>query len=756
MTRMRLALVTALLVVLNPWLAHAADLRGVALVIGEGEYANLPPLANPPNDARDIGDLLSDLGFDVTSVGDADGKKLGRAFERFAEDAADADVALVYYSGHGIEAAGENYLVPVDADIATPETAGASLVPVGTLLDALAKTVPVTIVLLDACRTDPFPAGQTLVLPGAAGPVVVDGVGLAAVRGPTPAKRGDLDAESLGMVIGFAAEPGEAALDGAPGENSPYAAALIKHFSASGTSLGDIMTMVTEEVYLKTKAQQLPWTNSSLRRVLSFGEAPEATGTDDALIRDGRRALLMSISTAPEATRRSIEQLASTEGVPLDALYGMLKVLGVDTAADRDPTALEAQLKSGADRLRSLMEQRTGAAKSDSELLRLSGLADRAETEGAIDVALKFRQQATERADALEINVEANEANLRQDRLQIGATYAEHAHTAALNFDQTTAIVLWKKAIGQVDKWDAVLAAGYRNNLGVALTEQGMLDTDAANLEEAAQALATALEGFPRDERPLDWARAQSNLGNVLQILGDREQDPSRYEAAASAHLAALEELTAERVPLDWATAENNLGIALARIGEREEGVDTLSDAVDAFQAALEVRTVESAPADWAATMNNLASALASIGVRQEGTETLEQAARAFEAVLEGRPRETSPVQWARTMRNLGVVSRRLGERTEGTEWFDRSADCYRDALGVFTEDKTPRDWGQANATLGFVLMARAERVSDRASLEEARAAFENALRILGNDPQMAEAFYQRIDAIDAVLGNTP
>ncbi|HWA18802.1 MAG TPA: caspase family protein, partial [Devosia sp.] len=392
-------------------------LRGVALVVGEGGYANLPALANPPNDARDVGDLLSDLGFDVTTVSDADHRRLTRSFERFAEDAAEADVALVYYSGHGIEAAGANYLVPVDADISTPETAGQSLVPLSGLLDELAKSVPVTIVLLDACRTDPFPAGQVIALPDTGEMVPVDGTGLAVVRGPTPVQRADAGSESLGMVIGFAAEPGAAALDGAPGENSPYAAALIKHVAANGTPFSDIMTMVTEEVYLKTRAQQLPWTNSSLRRVLSFGEAPEPAEGDEALIRDGRRALLMTISTAPEATRRYVETVAANERVPLDALYGMLKVLGVDTA---DPSAIEAQLEAGAKRLKLLLEQQTGAAKFDPELIRLSDLAGKAEQEGAMDVALKFREQATARADTLEVQVDANEANLKQDRLQIG------------------------------------------------------------------------------------------------------------------------------------------------------------------------------------------------------------------------------------------------------------------------------------------------------------------------------------------------
>jgi len=75
---------------------------------------------------------------------------------------------------------------------------------------------------------------------------------------------------------------GDHALDGAPGENSPYAAALLKHFAAGGYAFGDVMTMVSEEVYLKTKARQLPWTNSSLRRVLSFGTPVEPQDRDAA------------------------------------------------------------------------------------------------------------------------------------------------------------------------------------------------------------------------------------------------------------------------------------------------------------------------------------------------------------------------------------------------------------------------------------------------------------------------------------------
>ena len=132
-------------------------LKGVALIIGNGDYEHLPALANPANDARAIEELFDALGFDTSVVADRDARQLKRDLEGFAEDAEGADVALLYYSGHGIEAGGENYLVPVDADMTALDAAAERLVPLSAFIDKLKATVPVTIVLLDACRNNPFP-----------------------------------------------------------------------------------------------------------------------------------------------------------------------------------------------------------------------------------------------------------------------------------------------------------------------------------------------------------------------------------------------------------------------------------------------------------------------------------------------------------------------------------------------------------------------------------------------------------------------
>ena len=206
----RLAPWAALLGLLLVQAAHASErpLHGVALVVGQSGYASLTALTNPANDARQIAGLLSELGFEVTTVLDADTRRLERSLRRFVEDAAEADVALLYYAGHGIEAGGENFLVPVDLDLAPAGTAIDGLVPVGTLLSELRDAAPVSIVLLDACRDNPLPPGSTIAHEGAPVAVGADG-GLGLPRGARA--MGQAGPETLGAVIGFAAEPGRAA-----------------------------------------------------------------------------------------------------------------------------------------------------------------------------------------------------------------------------------------------------------------------------------------------------------------------------------------------------------------------------------------------------------------------------------------------------------------------------------------------------------------------------------------------------------------
>ena len=741
----RIAAIAAALLLSVP--AWAADtLRGVALVIGESRYESLTELVNPNRDARDIDELLDDLGFEVERVLNADAEELREAFADFIEDAAEADVALVYYSGHGIEVAGENYLVPVDADFSDSRSAGAALVAVTPLLDALARAVPVTIVLLDACRSDPFPPGTIVQLPGEAAPVdVSEQSGLAILRGPTALAQSKPAAESLGTVIGFAAAPGAPALDGPPGGNSPYAAALLKHLGAGGFSFGDVMTMVSEEVYLRTSAAQLPWTNSSLRRVLAFGTV-EPDDPDQGAIASERRRLLLSIATTPAETRGYVEALAGEEAVPLDALYGMLDVLGVQ----HDGSDITEQLQRGAARLKELMSQKSATVKADPELERLSGLADQAEAEGAIALALRYREQATARADDLLADRRAEAARLRQDMIDIGSTYAANAATALLNFDHGEAATLYGKAYDAVADWDAALALSFKINQGDALLDRGYYTTDNAPLLAAMEAYEAALQLAPQARAPVEWAQLQDRIGQASQTLGARLADPALLEASVGFYEAALAVRTREAMPAEWARTQNNLANALYTLGERSGDAGLVRQAVAAFDAALQIITREAEPVRWTTLQSNRGAAQLKIAeLIYMATDSLEmaammagnpdptgipevQAARAaanveidaaisaLEEAVAASSRADAPLDWAMLQHTLAGAIERRGELNSAPDDLRRAADLFVEVLEVFTADRTPAQWVRSSNNRAIALKKLTDFTGDPEPLREA------------------------------------
>lgn len=776
--------------------AAAQELRGVALVIGEADYAALPKLINPENDARAMDDLLDDLGFDVTRVLDEGGDKLKERIERFVEDAADADVALVYYSGHGFEAGGSNYLVPVDADLSSPAVAGESVVALDTLLDELAKSVPVTIVLLDACRSNVFPDGFTIQPPGASEPLAIADAGLGETRGPAPIARPDRPADSLGMVIGFAASPGRPALDGEAGGNSPYAAALLKHLSAGGYSFGDLMTLVTEEVYLETRAQQLPWVNSSLRRVLTFGEPVEHDDADEGAIRTGRRSLLLSIASAPEQTRKYVETVAGNEDVPLDSLFGMLKVLGIEST---DPGELEKKIGEGTAKLKAMMDAAVPLASTDAEIIRLSGLASRAESEGAIAEALDFRNRASARAAELSAALDTSQVAIDTERLALAATFARNGDTALLAFDYATAADRYGSAFDEAKEADLATALAYirakgdalqslgeyggqnevmqraidtyqaglnlsdkvtqaelygdlQNGMGRSLRVLGARESDPANLLRAVDVLTAALDVRTRAAAPSKWAETQTNLGGTLIQLAAREAGTARLEQAVEALKAALEVRSREGTPQDWALTMNNLGVALQRLGEAGD-TPRLKESADTYRAALEVRTRDASPYYWASTQQNLGSVLSYLGRTTNDPVSVASAIDAFNAALLEWTRERVPLDWAQVQISLGTALQWTGIQDGGTAQLLEAEAAERAALEVYSEASTPLDWAYVSDDLGWTLRYLGERTGSRETLMEARDMLQRAwdtYRAAGINYD--DYFQKRIGAVEALL----
>lgn len=731
----RPALLPAALAVVLLWLLGTAGataeetLRGAALVIGNGDYERLAPLPNPPDDADAIEALLSDLGFDSVRRTDRDAEDLARDLERFAEDAEDADVAVLYYAGHGIEAGGENWLVPVDADISSLESAASSLVPVSGIIRRLRETVPVTIVLLDACRDSPFPPGATLKLAASADPVPVSVGGLSVPRGAgSLAKTAQSSGgDNLGIVIGFAAAPGKVALDGEKGGNSPYAAALTRHIAAmAGEEFGTVMRMVAEEVYLKTGGRQRPWVNENLRRLLFFGSAPEPVEGDEGDILKERRQLLLTIADLPDFERRQVERVAHQGDVPMDAVYGVLKALGKDTPDD--PAELEELLRAQAEELKSFLSERRMVEDSDPELARLSRHTDEAVAEGALDTARRLRDAAHERIANLSSVIEREEELIRARRTEFAAEYARSARVAALDFDHLVAAAYYERAFREVERWDDGLAWRYKQSVSKALIVHGGYKEGVAALERAIDTGRQALDIARDSGRRHDVATTLMSLGRAFETLGRWRDDTALLEEAVGAQRAALDVFTREREPSQWADAQNRLGIALWSLAVRESGTARLREALAAFRSALQVRTRDRAPQAWAATQGGLAITLSILGQREDSLATLERAVDAHRAALEVYTPTRAPLERAREQSRLGTTLRVLAKRRNDIALLEEAMKVQQAALQEVNRDHTPLDWAWMQNNLGITLRILGHSEGSPARLEEAVEAYRAAL----------------------------
>ena len=240
----------------------------VALVIGNGAYSATAALPNPPNDARDVAAALRSTGFDVVEAIDADRRVMDGALRDFTEKLAAADVALLFYAGHGLQVGGQNYLVPTDARLTRERDLDFEAVRVDFVLrqmeiDREGKT---SIVILDACRDNPLARNLARTM----------GTRSASVgRGLAPAATG------VGTFIAFATQPGNVALDG-DGRNSPFTQALVRHMRSAGQNLPATMVAVRKDVIATTGGKQVPWDHSALTGEFYFvpgaGGAAQAAG----------------------------------------------------------------------------------------------------------------------------------------------------------------------------------------------------------------------------------------------------------------------------------------------------------------------------------------------------------------------------------------------------------------------------------------------------------------------------------------------
>jgi uncharacterized caspase-like protein len=288
----------------------AAAERRVALVLGNGAYKSAPKLANPARDAEAVAAMLKRQDFEVVLAIDQDREGMFAAIDRFAELARGADAALFYYAGHGLQIDNKNLLVPIEAQIRSELDATRKTVEVDTVLNQTMSDAKVKIVLLDACRENPFSTDIANDQQKKTRNITVKG-GLAEMK---PGK---------GSIIQFATAAGALAVDGKQGENSPFTKALLKHLSKPDLEIQHALTMVRGDVAEETGDVQEPWYKTNITgfffmkgsQAAALPSALQPTApaaTASAAGNDGQKEVLfwetIKASTSPDDFKAYLDQ----------------------------------------------------------------------------------------------------------------------------------------------------------------------------------------------------------------------------------------------------------------------------------------------------------------------------------------------------------------------------------------------------------------------------------------------------------------
>lgn len=299
--------------------AQAASLDSgprVALVMGNAAYRSMP-LTNPVNDARAVADALDKLGFKVIRLENATQQQMADAVHQFG-DALKDGVGLFYFAGHGVQVKGNNYLIPVDAAIEREDEVPYKAFDVGQVLAKMESAKnPLNIVILDACRNNPFARGSRSAT-----------TGLAQMDAPT------------GSIVAFATAPGAEAADGSGG-NGLYTTYLLQNIATPGLKVEEVFKRTRVAVKQRSNGRQIPWESTSLEGDFYFkppsGGAPAATGP---VVVEAEAWSLVSEANNPSAYRAYLERYPN--GAHVDEARTRIARLGTVASVGRDAAPAQA------------------------------------------------------------------------------------------------------------------------------------------------------------------------------------------------------------------------------------------------------------------------------------------------------------------------------------------------------------------------------------------------------------------------------
>ncbi|MBB4375876.1 caspase family protein [Bradyrhizobium sp. SBR1B] len=341
--------------------APAQAEKRVALVIGNSAYKSVPKLANPASDAGLIGGMLKKAGFDTVDVKqDLNASEMRKALREFGGRTRDADVAVIYYAGHGMEVDGTNYLIPTDAALETDTDVYDEALPIDRVLVSIEAAKQLRLVILDACRDNPFAKSMKRTVASRA-----IGRGLAKVEPTTP-----------NTMIAFAAKADSTASDG-DSRNSPFATALSDHLPKPGLDLRKAFGFVRDDVLRSTANKQEPFVYGSLGGddVPLVPAKPVATGPQpnpqSELRRDYELALQLGTRDGWEAFLAQYP-----EGFYANLAKGQLNKIGAEetraSAEQKAKAAEQEKTRLIAERAQKAEQDKAAAAAKVAEDARIA------------------------------------------------------------------------------------------------------------------------------------------------------------------------------------------------------------------------------------------------------------------------------------------------------------------------------------------------------------------------------------------------
>ncbi|MEO0370244.1 MAG: caspase family protein [Pseudomonadota bacterium] len=714
---LKVAGVTALAICLAS--AALAD-RRVALVFGTDRYETLRPLSNAVNDARAIEDQLLALGFEVFSEQNRDLRRMRRALEDFEEDAAGADVAFVFFAGHGVEIDGANMLLPADADPSSAATLKDSSLPLNDVQQIVSRVARTALIVLDACRDDPFSNASAGNGRGAISMSLSDEVR------PGLGRMGS----SENTLFAFAAAPGETASDG-EGDNSPFTTALTKYLGTEGLEIRSVLTLVQQDVYDRTKGRQLPYVESGLPNLFFASE------TQDEL--PERERLLLAMADIDDGTRRDVERVARDFDAPLAPLYGAL--IGSDLGAlDRQQRA--QKLREAATAFTKVRDQ---LRLLNSEDDRVTALRQEAEAQLQLGAFGAARQKLN---DAAQIDANSREtlrANLVRRTLSEAATHYLNGGAAMAELRYDLAIADHDRAIALFRSVaDEEFTPEGRTQQLDTVGQLGQLHITVGNLPSAAIAFRSQLDAaraaiaFDPDNTDFQYtlALAHDSLGDVLFEQGRIADALVHFQDGHAVRLSLAEvNPNDEDIKFALSNSYHRLGQIYHRQGEL-----TLAAGLYADKHALVSGILQTNP-DGYRWQKDMALAEERLGDIMKERGQLETALAHYVASLErivpirdSTPEDLELVRFTTiSLDRIGDVLAQQGKQVEALRSFEESR-ALRETL--VRSDPANADWQ-------YVLGISYERMGD-------------VLRRLGEDDAATEAYKAKHAVVSALSASDP